>query len=1249
MKWISFILLSLSLTAPLLRAAEIPAEQLEFFEKEIRPLLAEHCYDCHSADASKLKGGLYLDSKWGWETGGDSGPAVVPGDLHESLVIDAVRRTEEIVSAMPPKTALSEAQIASLEKWVNMGAPDPRPKVEPAEGTVEAFDLQKRFEEHWCWRPVTKPVLPKVSAKEWPREELDHFILAKLEAAKLLPAEETDKRTWLRRVYLDLIGLPPTRDQIAAFLSDDSPEAYEKVVDELLASPHYGEKWARHWMDLVRYAETYGHEFDYPIRFATEYRDYLIRAFNADLPYDQFVTEHIAGDLLPKPRRNPEEDFNESIIGTGFWYFHEATHAPTDVLANEADIMDNQLDVFGKAFLGLTVACARCHDHKFDAISTKDYYALTGYLQSSARQEYPLDPGQEIAKVTRELEQLQKSASEQFREIDLEALRSSLPGPYFLASASLIRDSINQPVKGDPWAGEVFDDFESGYDKWTILEGTAFGEAPAQGRFKGQQAVTGFFGKGLINSFNGNDRNTGVLKSQPFTIKEPFINFLVGGGKGNPTAFELHIDGKSVRKAWGKQVETLEPQSWNVQEFVGKQAEFVVTDKARGGWGHINLDHIVFAKIPVPDSTLNVAVDPEAIAATAKSYGLDPRKLKQWVATLAGAQAGLDSPTSFLAKWIQDPKTAAEAYLQKTKSEQAWKEFAASATRMEDFADGEIPEGWFTTGTAFRAAGQNPLARFGRYEFATPDTLDSGMLGRKETGILRSPTFEIGKKRIHVRLRSDNITMRVVMDNYQMQVFQPLLFAGTVHKGAATNTKDQFAWISFDRQLDKYLGHQAYLEFIDNAEGFAAIDEIWLSDDPLPPQPLHPLVAEWMEAPDSTDVDLAAALDRSFLEASQHLTTQGLSESDSTFLNWMTKMRLLTLAELQPTLATLHKQGTELANTIPQPRYVIAMAQQTPEDAQVYIRGSHRNLGEPVPNRFLEALGGEQGSRLALAEEVTDPENPLTSRAIVNRLWHHLFGRGIVPSVDDFGPMGQEPTHPDLLDWLAQDLIDHDWSLKHSIRQIVLSSTYRQSSLANPELDAAFLAEADPTNALLHHMPVRRLPAEAIRDSILTVSGGLDPQLYGHSVPVHLTSYMTGRGRPGKSGPVDGEGRRSIYGEIRRNFLPPFLLTFDMPGPFGPKGKRSVSNVPAQALALLNDPFVIQQATEWAQQSLKDQPDLSDEARLKQMYEAATGQLPSSQELASLKAFLDSEDQPAVAWTSVAHVLFNTKEFLYLD
>ncbi|MEM1297517.1 MAG: DUF1553 domain-containing protein, partial [Verrucomicrobiota bacterium] len=332
-------------------------------------------------------------------------------------------------------------------------------------------------------------------------------------------------------------------------------------------------------------------------------------------------------------------------------------------------------------------------------------------------------------------------------------------------------------------------------------------------------------------------------------------------------------------------------------------------------------------------------------------------------------------------------------------------------------------------------------------------------------------------------------------------------------------------------------------------------------------------------------------------------------------------------------------------------RFAVTMAQGTPENSRVYIRGSHKSLGEEVPNRFLEVLGGQSGDRLDLADEIASIENPLTSRVVVNRLWHHLFGRGIVPTVDDFGPQGQLASHAELLDWLAIDFVENGWSLKKAIRQIVLTQTYAQASVPHPSADAEKIAVVDPENVLLHRMPIRRLQAEAIRDAVLAVSGGLNTKSFGPSIPTHRTAFMTGRGARG-SGPLDGEGRRSVYQAVYRNFLNPLMLTFDMPGPFGPKGRRSNSNVPAQALAMMNDPFVVQQSQKWAEAVLASSTQDID-GKIEMMYEQALGTPPTSSTKQLFRAFLDNQIQEhqgnaAKAWGDLAHALFNTKDFIFL-
>ncbi len=334
----------------------------EYFEISVRPLLSEQCFSCHSQKAGKTKGGLRADSRQTLLKGGETGPALVPGHPESSLMIKAVSYQDPELQ-MPPKKRLDPAQVAILSAWIARGAPWPA-EAAVSVGTAPARIISSSDADHWAWRPLRASDPPAVAGAGWVRSPIDRYILARLEAQGLHPAAEAERRTLARRAAFAITGLPPAPDLVERFLADPAPEAYERLLDTLLASPQYGERWARHWLDLVRYAETRGHEFDYANPNAHQYRDYVIRAFNSDLPYCDFVREQIAGDLLAHPRLNPGKGFNESILGTGFWLLGEEVHSPVDIRGDEADRLDNMVDVAGKTFLGLTVACARCHDHK---------------------------------------------------------------------------------------------------------------------------------------------------------------------------------------------------------------------------------------------------------------------------------------------------------------------------------------------------------------------------------------------------------------------------------------------------------------------------------------------------------------------------------------------------------------------------------------------------------------------------------------------------------------------------------------------------------------------------------------------------------------------------------------------------------------------------------------------------------------------------------------------------------------------
>ncbi|MEX2212504.1 MAG: DUF1553 domain-containing protein [Phycisphaeraceae bacterium] len=355
-------------------AAPLTPAQTDFFEKKVRPLLIERCYKCHATDSDKVRGHLLLDSRQGWAKGGDSGPVIVPGKPDDSLLIEAVRYGNED-TAMPPKGKLPQAEIDILVEWVKMGAPDPRTGAAITKGGI---DIEKG-RQHWAYQPIAKTSVPAVMDAAWPRGEIDRYILARLEKENLRPTKDADRVTLIRRLYFDLIGLPPTPEQIDAFVNDKSPNAYEKVVDGLLASRHYGERWGRHWLDVARFAESLTLR-GFILTDAWRYRDYVVEAFNQDRPFDRFMMEQVAGDLMTS---SDWQERRRQIVASAYLALGNNNLEDQDKQALVMDVVDEQLDAISKGFLAQTVTCARCHDHKFDPIPTADYYALAGIFKST--------------------------------------------------------------------------------------------------------------------------------------------------------------------------------------------------------------------------------------------------------------------------------------------------------------------------------------------------------------------------------------------------------------------------------------------------------------------------------------------------------------------------------------------------------------------------------------------------------------------------------------------------------------------------------------------------------------------------------------------------------------------------------------------------------------------------------------------------------------------------------------------------
>ena len=766
-------------TAPAADSLRAPTpDDLAFFEKRIRPVLIEKCYSCHSAAAEKLKGGLLLDTRAGTRQGGDTGHAVVPGDLKQSLLLKAIRYTDKDLQMPPPKNGgqLPAEVVADFEKWILMGAPDPRDGQPPP--PRRGIDLAKG-REHWAFQAPKKSPPPAIKDTAWPRTDLDRFILAELESHHLRPVADADPRTLIRRLYFDLLGLPPTPEEVEAFVADSSPNSsletrhskFSALVDRLLASPQFGERWGRHWLDVARYAESSGKEVNLIYPHAWRYRDYVIRAFSDDKPYDRFLREQLAGDLLPAAN---DLQRAEQTVATGFLALGPKSHNTRELRQFQLDLADEQIDAVSQAMLGLTVACARCHDHKFDPIPTRDYYALAGIFLSTE---------------------------------------------------------------------------------------TRFGTPP------------------LIQN-------------------------------AQPTAL-----------------------------------------------------------LPLP--------------ATAGIPDADPMRPFQ---------------RSFLQRQLEQNRKERDDLL-------------AEARRSGD-----------------RAA------------------------------LVANPRL----------IRAESIISVT------------------------------------EKQLARY---------------------------------------------DDTGKPLRFAM--------------GVKDRDE------------------------------------------------PRDARILTRGELTRPGDPVPRGFLQILNSPtapsapaiaHGSgRRELADAIASPANPLTARVMVNRIWLHLFGRGLVPTPDNFGTTGQPPTHPALLDHLAQQFIAHGWSVKKLIREIVLSRTYQLGAAYDPINYAA-----DPDNTWHWRMSPRRLDAEAIRDSLLAVSGRLE-----------LTPPR-GSQVAASEGPVQTLQRfnlldpdravRSIYLPILRDLVPDSLAVFDFAEPSLVVGDREDTTVPAQALFLMNSPFATRTAEAFADRLLARSP--SGPERIRLAYQLAFGRPP---------------------------------------
>lgn len=1014
MRTLALILLMFIVGAVIGADQPAPPAALKLFTNDIRPLLSQHCLKCHGGE--KIKGEFDLSTREGLLHPGHEGPNVIPGDSKKSRLMKLVRHEDE--PGMPSKAdPLPVDAIAKLAAWIDAGAPYDKPLIEKVGAKRPRATVSDDDRKFWSFAPLASVAVPAVKNTTWPRTDIDRFILAKLEDKGLAPNSHADRRKLIRRAYLDLLGLPPKPDEVESFVNDPDPKSWEKLIDRLLVSPHYGERWARHWLDLARFAESHGYEHDYDRPTAYHYRDFLIRAFNQDLPFDRFVKLQVAGDEIDPA--NPE-----ALKATG--YLAAGTHA-TQITAATAekeryDELDDMAATVGTSFLGLTVGCARCHDHKYDPIPAKDYYRFLSTFTTTVRtdMEVDLDPAG-----------YQKQKEEFDRKHQL------------LVDAVTKDERETLPERFDTWLATGH---HAPLPKWITLEMSS--AKSAGGAIMTRQADGSYLVSGKRSQ---HDVYTFVST----------VNF------GAITAIKLEAlaHPSLVKKGPGR----------------ADNGNFALSD----------------------------------VTVTAKTAAADPVPLN-----------------------LRNPKATFEQ-----------RGLPVAAT-----IDPDATSAWAVD------------PQFGKDHAALWE--------------LESPVGADQPVTLTITLRFNNNTGHGIGRPRLSVTTAPLPASLDGERGAASV-------VAVNQILDK-------------------------------------------PAPQRTDADRATLLEYYKTIDPHHRKLVAAVEEDLRKAPNSKKFKVLACSEGVPPVR-LH---TALPNI---PDFY---------DKTYFLkRGDVNNKDGEAPAGFLSVLvrSGESddrwkvtppaGSKLsfrrtALANWLTDVDKGaghLLARVIVNRLWQHHMGRGIVATPNDFGAQGARPTHPELLDHLARRLIDGGWKLKSLHREIMTSSVYMQSTAWDPQR-----AAVDRENALWWRRPVIRLEGEAIRDSMLAVSGQLDGTLFG---PGTLDESMK---------------RRSIYFFVKRSKLVPMMLLFDWPDALQGLGQRSNTTVAPQALALMNHP----QVQSWAAALAKDLSPVAKTSTadaIRQAYQRALGRLPDATELADATDFITQAQSKEAGLTAFCQTLFCLNEFIYVE
>lgn len=990
---------------------------------DVKPILSDRCFACHGPDKNKQKAGLRLDRAEGaYASSSESGRrAIVPGSTGTSELAHRILSAdpEQIMPTPDSHLSLSAEEKAILIRWIEQGA---------------------EYKPHWAFTKVEKPQVPEVKNRQWVRNEIDQFILRKIESKGLRPAHEAEKTTLLRRVYLDLTGLSPTPEQVDAFLNDQSPTAYEKVVDKLLASSEYGEHMASFWMDASRYADTHGYQDDVK-RTAWPFRDWVIRAFTTNLPYDQFVTHQLAGDLLPKPSR-------DQLIATAFNRMHPQNQEG-GIIAEEyrTEYVADRVNTFGKLFLGLTVECARCHDHKYDPISQKDYFSLYAFFNNNNENGQVPYNGEASPSLTlptpdveSKLNQIRKTLAEEKPRLQPEVYKEAFRKWVATAESNPAKLTV-QDTKGlvgyfkfdEPDGREFKNEADSKHKAYSQGEDSLSKLASRPGKFGRSRFIYGSNAVDFGKDFGYFERN------QPFTIS---------------TWFKIHdakLEGTLIHKS-----------------------NSVITGYR--GWNIFRL----------ADGRLRIMIS------------------------------------------------------------NVWPENAIEIQTVEKF----------------------PLKKWAHIAFS----------------------YDGLSKARGVRVYIDGAPSNVVVHNDNLT--QSILYG---------KNKE----IPYEKTL--MIGRLGDL-FTKNFE----IDELRIYSRALTPLEMSALYSGQNEV-------------ARLLRIPGERRTAG---QEAALLNYYTAHFDANYQQVLGKSLKLIGEETDLLNG--QVDLMIMKERKFARKTYILNRGAYDAPGKEVkpdtPDQFFKIPAEYPKNRLGLARWLLHEDHPIFARVTVNQFWQQIFGKGLVNTSDDFGNQGNLPTHPELLDWLAIRLREMKWDVKAFRKMIVLSATYRQSSVMSPEV-----VRLDPDNALYTRSPSYRLSAEQIRDNALVSSGLLVKKVGGPSVypyqpkgvwealaaSVYLPPYPQDTG--------SGLYRRSLYTIIKRTAPPPSLITFDASDRNVCVVRRQKTSTPLQALITLNDPQYIEASRLLAEKMIKKERTIKQ--RVVYAFKALTSRPPRPKEVEILSELYEKEYQ----------------------